>query len=380
MTTPIFIEGFETGQTTTTLGTGATIQGTTKRTGDYALRINVPGDNFGFQNMFRYDESIGGQAGSFDNATIYYRFYLYMSTLPGGAEYIFHSRQSASSTIKFSVAINSSGNLSAYDTSGSLLASGSATLSTSTWYRIEVKVGTGTNAPYEVKVDGTVDITGTSSNLTSNNNASFTFGRPSGRILNGALSYLMFIDDVRVDSDGYPGAGQIKRLDVTGVGAENAWLSSAGGAAVVADVNVLPFSLYSQYSYSNLTNAIAQTWTHESCSSAGISGTIAAIVCNGWFADSLGTSAVYLRIKQTGYSATNTSGNANVSTGGEQLGWLRTTDLGSNPWTTSTLDTIEAGAYSGTAAVNMFYGGTAIQVEYSTTPEIVYTVVPGRPG
>ncbi len=227
--------GFETGDgyegeressaaSTHGLGGTSSVQTSVKYSGDYALRCNPTTTNLGYFIMAGIDSS--GRRFYFDQATLYYKFMFRVDTLPAAtSEEIFISQDSVPGG-KLYVRINSTGNLIAYQSNGTtILATGTTALSLATWYRIDIKVGTGASAPWEVRINGVSEISGTSSSIGSNNNARINLGKAVNRNGN-TVDY--YFDDVVIETSGYPVDSKIGRLDVTGAGQYLEWGAGAG--------------------------------------------------------------------------------------------------------------------------------------------------------
>jgi hypothetical protein len=85
-----------------------------------------------------------------------------------------------------------------YDSTGTLVATGTTTLNSGQVYAISAIIGTGSAAAWEIRLNGSVEISGTT-NLGSNNNGSLKLGG------NGAYTTTYYYDDVAINSQAYPG-------------------------------------------------------------------------------------------------------------------------------------------------------------------------------
>ena len=85
-----------------------------------------------------------------------------------------------------------------YDVNGTLQATGTTTLNSGQTYIIDAKIGTGSSAPWEVRINSVPEINGTN-NLGTTNNGSIKLG--------GSASYTdtYYFDDVQIDSMAWPG-------------------------------------------------------------------------------------------------------------------------------------------------------------------------------
>ena len=269
--------GFETGaggagNESTLNGAGATIQTTTKRTGTYALKINPTTTATASSTLQLSYLATGVEDGGVTptgQATSYYRFYINIAALPSAAEPIFSAFFVA--TLKFELRLDQNGNLSAFDSALASLGTGSTDLQTGQWYRIEVLVNTGTSAAWEVKIDGASELSGSTANLTTSNNAAASVGKTTNR--NGS-GYECYFDDFAVSTTAYPGAGAVAVIRPDGNGNYTAW------TGVYTDVDDLVSQAGNDgdtTKWLSSTNTQAETATLESSATAGISGTINAV-------------------------------------------------------------------------------------------------------
>lgn len=152
----IAFTGFEAGDANenTITGTGE-YNSSVKRTGAYSFRSNPTTTDSGYASIQTNDAS--GALANYSVATVYYRFYFRVATLPGTNPEVFVAARSASD--KGTLKINSSGNILLDDSTITTLDTSSIALSTDTWYRIEWIVNTGTSVSSEVKIYDSDDAT-----------------------------------------------------------------------------------------------------------------------------------------------------------------------------------------------------------------------------
>lgn len=331
--------GFETGtalESTTTSGTFS-VQATTKRTGGYALRINPTTTNAGFADI-RFLGANGDAGGN--NATIYTRFYFRYGTKPSSNNEPIYAAVSTAPATKLEIRIDSSGQILAYDSALSLLGTGSTVLAQDTWYRIEVLSGTGAAANYEVRIDGTTELSGTA-NQTVTNHGRMQFGKVANRNGNTVNFYY---DDIAIDLAAFPGAGQIEVMVPDGDGSAVTWTVGAGGGADWENVDELPHDTATSYLLSTLVSGNASLVTLESATSAGISGTINAVK-NGIIRNRNGGSngSINTRVRSGGTNSDTSGGSATASAIAITGAVLTTDPSTGSAWTTSGLDGVEIG-------------------------------------
>ena len=99
--------------------------------------------------------------------------------------------------------------------SGGVGLNGSVVIVVDTWYHIEFRYqkGTGSDAVVEVKVDGTIDATITTSNETAQSTALHIRSTASG-VTN-------YFDDIRIRDDAYPGDGVVSSVRPDAIGDED---------------------------------------------------------------------------------------------------------------------------------------------------------------
>jgi len=167
----VFINGFELGTTAavTSLSGTASIQATTKRTGTYALQVNPTTTATGFVQVRGYDSSTGEDV-SANTATLYVQFYFRYGTKPAANSEEILVARSTGSTDKFSLRLRSDGLIEAFDSAAASLGTCTTVLAADTWYRIACQIGTGAAAAYDVRINGTSELSGTGNLTTSNHN------------------------------------------------------------------------------------------------------------------------------------------------------------------------------------------------------------------
>ena len=132
--------------------------------------------------------------------TAYYSFVFQPASQTGEGGVV--NFQDTGSGYKAALHLNSSGYLLFYDNSGHLLATGTNQLLAGQTYTISAKIGTGSTAAWEVRVNGLYDMSGTG-NLGSNNNGSILLGGGSAYTTN------YYYDDVSINSQDYPQRGLV---------------------------------------------------------------------------------------------------------------------------------------------------------------------------
>ncbi|HLJ95919.1 MAG TPA: PKD domain-containing protein, partial [Gemmataceae bacterium] len=155
--------------------------------------------------------------------------------------------QDANGNYKAALHLSPSGKLLFYDANGNLLAVGTTTLLPNQTYKISAMIGTGVNAPFEILVNGNVELSGTG-NLGNGNNGSIRLGG------NSAYTTNYYYDDIAINSQMFQGAAlpgtsthrqvngeiQVGNISITPGGS---LLPSANGNAVPKVLPVMPSDL-----------------------------------------------------------------------------------------------------------------------------------------
>lgn len=228
----LYTSGFEMNSLTanvewTSIQSTPSIQGTTVRSGSYALEISSLSS--GSVKGVRYQ--FGAANG---NGPFYARMYFRYATLPSAANQVFQFLDS-SVVMRTAVELNSDGTLQLRD-EDSTIGSPSAALSANTWYQVEMLINTTAAAGshvVEARLNGTVFATASNRNISTGVN----LVRVGGNLATEAQTTgSWFFDDIAVnDSNGsfqtsYPGSGKVVMLVPSAAGGSNAWLNTAGGA------------------------------------------------------------------------------------------------------------------------------------------------------
>jgi len=355
--------GFETGDSREMSGTSGTFSysTTTVRTGTYALRCNPTTTGNGSVTMTGH-----GADGAFAatlNATAV-RFYFRYATKPASnSEEIYSAAQ-------LIVRINSSGNLLAYNGT-TLLATGSAVLSSGTWYRIEVRSNSSNS--WVVTLDGATELSGS-----DNMAVTATTGAKLGKVTNrNGQSVDFFYDDV-IASDTFAaiGAGQCARLGLSGDGNYTAWVAGVG-AGDYTDCDEVSSDDATSYSKTS-TNTAAET--HAVTDTTGIvagGDTINAVKSLIITRDNSGntnTLQLRTRVNSTDIDLTNLDGAGLWDT----LAAVYTTDpSASGAITTGDLDTWEVGVEkTQTQSRELNYTLGVVMVDFTPAAPPSATIVP----
>jgi len=218
---------------------------------------------------------------------------------------------------------------------------GATTLALTTWYKIEIKCGTGAAADYEVKIGETSEFSGTGS-LHTNNNGALRVGKVINR---NTQAVDFYYDDIAIDDAAYPGAGQSKIMVPNADGNYTTWTVGAGPADKWDCVNGIPYDAGS-YLLSTLTVGQAYTAALQSSADAGISvisifAVRAIAICTR---DGAANSTIRLRLRSTTTDSDTASDRA-IGAGVSATTKIYPTDPATAAaWTESGLNGCEVGA------------------------------------
>lgn len=242
-----YICGFETGDASemNTLAAGSSIQGTTVRTGAYALKAAAALSKLQANSILAATQSV-------------IRFYLNVPALPGVATTLLVEATGASN--RMGLRFNASNKLEVFDggaTLGLTTTAGTASFNTGQWYRIELALDLAASGVVKIWVDGVLDINTTHTNDVS---ASLT---GSYQVRGAANPNEYFWDDIRIDTGTVspPGAGQIiARQGLTGTPTYDSW-TKVGAATAALCWSDTPFSITTNCT--SIVSAQAQTMLVE---------------------------------------------------------------------------------------------------------------------
>lgn len=242
--------------------------------------------------------------------------------------------------LKFYVSLDSNRHLRAYKANGTLLGTGTTYLTPDTWHMIQVKVGTGASAAWEVKLDGSTECSGTS-NLGYGTSDCVRLGKLD-LATDPNVNIHCFYDDLCMDNSTYPAAGEVLMHRPNGDGTDTDWYASSGNRWQCVDD--APCSAASPGGYLNLGgfsyadyvgacyNFSVYTATLKDTSDVGISGgtTVAAVK-----AFAICDNAVKIRARQgASYSDSASAMEYRV---------MPVDPTDSSSWTTTKVDSLQLG-------------------------------------
>jgi hypothetical protein len=327
--------GFETSDFTECWASSGTVsvQSSVVRTGAYALRSNPStAGATGYVKLGGFTNE--GTNTPLNVATLYVRFYLRVASNGQDSTLLLSDAVSGAGR-KFRLDLTSSQTLALYNKDDTLLDTGASTLSSNTWYQVDVMVGTGASANYEIKLNGSSLVSGTG-DFRSGNHDYIHLGFP---VANGTPTFDAYFDDVVLNDSTWEGT-DVTFLQVDGDGVYNTdWTASAGNRWQCVDE--LPASSSDYIQTPPFINADYSA-TLVSTSAAGVSGTVKSVKAYATVRRTTVGSVLYCMLirSNTTDSVTNTS--PAVDAGVRQY-VLSTDPDTSSAWTNSAVDAIEVG-------------------------------------
>lgn len=342
--------GFESGTAglETTNG-GLTVQGTTKRTGDYAAQLTNSGGD-----ILRGLAATGLPAELGRTAITFYTFFFRVGALPSTQKDIASIRSSAALAVE--IRLGTGGALTLHD-GGSDESSSAGTLSINTWYRIDVSVIS--NGACSLQVEEGTPVT-----LTANNITQDRLHLGCVNLVGGTIT--AFYDDVVIDDSSFPSGHAIYRMDIDGAGTYTGWTGT------FADIDEVPHDSDTTFINSTSTSA-AETGTLESASAAGLTLTPVAVKAVAVMREASSDStlaAVRLRSGSTDSDSTAVDvGNTTYVA----VSKLHTVDPnGSVAWTLTALNSVEVGVVKGNDASDVRCTAAWVMVlEVQNSPPII---------
>lgn len=361
--TPQNIVGFETGDATyekqSSVGGSVNVQSTTKRSGNYALRINPAGAN---TSLFRIGGfSAAGAATTITTNPIYFDFYFYYVTAPASSNEPIANVTTGSAALRMEVRLNSDGTLSVYDSTLTLVSTGTTILTANMWYRISIMSSQGA-AAYALKINGATELSGTADQA-AGANFYVAVGKTNNRNSNSVDFYY---DDLWLDTTDF--APSDYRVGIMTPVSDD----SVAWTGTYANIDEIPTSTSD---FINSNGISAATFNMRTFASSGISDALSihAVKAYSWTADTAvvtNTYTVGIRSNVTNSMTTNLNAGAAQA---ETSKIIVSDPNTSAAWTKAGLEAAKLRVSEGTAAVTSMevYAGY-FMVAY--TPTRVFSI------
>jgi hypothetical protein len=361
------------GSPTTSLGTASLVTSPV-HSGSYAVRCNPGVGVKGYFGAKAFNSAGEAVTYSISIPTSYTTFWWQWTVAPTtGDEPICQINSTLSGTAaKIEVRLNSAHQLAAYDNTFALMATGTTTIPSSTWERIDVECGTGSNAPWEVRINGVSEMSGTSSNLGvggAPGTAAATGMAKIGRVIDRHSNAVTFYyDDWCIRSDQY--ADPTQRSGILRVASDSSpqtWSVGAGSGAHWQLVSELPPNGNTSYLLSTLTPGNAELFGVQSAAAAGITGTPLAVSACAFFttAGANLTGNIIMRMISGGTTVSTTGLPAIANTSFDPVGLFRQTDPnGGIPWTLTSIGNLQIGVVENSSTVRVEVTNAFVLVNY----------------
>jgi hypothetical protein len=291
--------------------------------------------------------------------TLFHQFYFKYATKPASNWEEIASVQANANAYVLIIGLNSSGNIVVYDSTAALVATGTTALSANTEYCIEVKGAKGATAAYEVRINGTSELSGTCNQGTSNLQM-FGLGKKTDRNSN---TVDFFYAGIVVDDAVYPGGSYVTQLVPRANGSTMQWTSGTAPSDYTT-VDECPISVADYVMGPTTANKLA-LFVFDSCATAGITGVIKAVcaMCAGVRENVTVTSNGTMRVKSGSTNSDIAVGN--ITTGDRIAAQLLLTDPATGAaWSIAGVDAVEAG-YLEANAVSIRMAQVFLAVEYT---------------
>lgn len=323
-----------------TAGTISYSTGVVHDQGGASLRANPATTGTGYAAL--QGIAADGTVTAFTLADAYVSFYFRAATLPASGHEPIFAFYSSGGTLKFSVAINSSGNLMALDRTGATAETGSTVLAADTWYKIDVRGGNGETAAYAVRINDAAELSGTAA-MAGTDVGRVRLGKThniSGQTVDFYYNSFVIRDDA-FQADGYEIAVGVPTAD----GSTMQW---TGGTGNYTGIDEIPDST-ADYVEATGAGDVA-LFDFAAAATLGVSGTIHGVMGIARLRMITGTASTSLRTRS---GTTNSDGSpyaTTISTLTRRQMSLVDPDT-STAWTTGGIDDIELGAVEANAVL-----------------------------
>lgn len=371
--------GWETGNNNEMQASNGTqsVQSSKKRTGAYALRINPTTTGTGYHQLANRNAS-GGTSNP-NVATEYARVYFCVATAPAStSEEMLVMRDTSNAADKLTLRLTSGRLIAVYDSTNTLVATGSTALTVqdcadaSDYYRIEVKASNGTSGAYEVKIDGSSELSGTA-NQAATNVGSVRFGKPTNR---NSQSVDFYYDDASINDTDYPGEGAVKVMLADSSGSSSQW--NQGTGSTFAEVDEIPTDDDTTYIKNTTSSNQTSCFNLASTSTSGITGTILSVAAFARVREDAAsqTSSFSVRVKSTTATSDTTGRNFSDNSWSTSRKVLASDPDTGSAWATAVLDIVQLCAIEANASAQDRVSQLFLMVDYIPSSGSA-TAVPG---
>lgn len=292
----------------------------------------------GGTSFAEYGTYSAGKPTGINNATVAVTVRWRFAQKPAsGTEEVIVFRHSAGN--KISARLTSSSVLKLVSSAGTDIGFGTTVLTANQWYLIELSCGTGTSAPYTLKINGVTELSGTVTLSTSNTTA-VRLGK-TANLATQVIEY--YFSQLLIDSTTLRGAdAAIAIMYPNGNTASAQW---SGGTGVSGYLEIDDVVDDSDTTYIAKSAASSQTSQFDviDAGAAGISGTILGLYAHLRGRTTAGTSATSVRFRQ-GSSNSDSTAKALGTTYESLFSFLTTNPDTGGAFTVTELNSAQVGA------------------------------------
>jgi len=308
-----------------------------KRSGLYGLRLYPSGATGGYTQHTVIDE-YGIESNEFNSARLYASYWVHVTTLPTSSNEQCAKIENTGYSQMLELRLRPDGKLDLYNTSGTLVDTGSIALAAGSDYDIDIYCEAGSAGAYEVRINGVSDMSGTA-NFGTTNCGVLLLGRFNNR---NSETYDIVIDDVRIDTLNWPVALKVRALAPTATGSSDGWAALSGDKW--DNLSDVPGDDDTTYIYSSTTSD-AYLARFATLAQAGLSGkTIVSLkpIIDARKATASSTD-LHLQIKSGATTLNTVPGSLSQSTY-DCFQWQMNVDPNTGePWTEAGVNALEAG-------------------------------------
>jgi hypothetical protein len=313
-------------------------------------------------------------------ATTYTRFYFRVGTLPAANSEPFIRFSDNGTNAKFTYYVNSTGNLLAYNSSGTLVQTSTGTITTNTWYKIDIETRSGAGSTaYKLEVDDVTFLSGTAAQAAASVGIIY-----AGKVINANSQTVDFYyDDMIVDNAVKPLPGSIIRFIPNAAGTVNNWTSGTAPSDYTQCLEV-PTDSNTTYVKKSATSSQSFNFNLQSTADVGIPSNSLINGVKGWsyVVATSATTTADAPVMTCGGS-TNTTTTANFGADPNQYycrSIVNNTCVGTSlAYTASDIDSMLYGHTDTSASADVRVSTTYLMVDYVTptpTPTPTPTATP----
>lgn len=244
---------------------------------------------------------------------------------------------------KFSVRVNSTGNLLAYiGATPTLTETSSLTLTPDQYQLLQFTVETGASAGYLVTLNGVTILSGTGVDMGSNPTGRINLGMFTNR--NGK-SYRFYYDDLIASDTQFYANAKVARFGVLSDANPAQWEGGTIDSNSLEVDEVVRDDDISYIKCFNTTGTKSHYFSMQNASEIGISGVIKAVsvTARAKKEDPLATTAFVIRMRTEGTEIVADTTNKDVSSSYASYRKIKSTNLSNGEWTFDDLDALEVG-------------------------------------